>query len=566
MNFRHYYCVLVFLVCFSGIIFAQDHDSLANYSYQEFNKLFAKFRYNEPKTAQMFADAMLQKAKLEKNTKEEYNAYILQSKSFGYLGNITEALTLANKCIAYAKEQQDLLFYVKAIKRKGTLYYNFGQYDEAVRYYFKVDSIARITQNKEYFIYSNQSIAAVKTILGDHKSAVALFLKNEKLLEPLQQDPKYSSKYLNTLIGLCSSHTYFDIPKAEKYLLKIEEISSKTADKDALAYYYMLKGIIAYLKKEPELAIKTLHKADSLVTMLGRKRNLFPIYRFQGKAYYDTGNFEAAIQVFEKIKALRNDVQFDHFKYQEVIATLASSYDTLQKLEKAIENFTLAQKLVAANDTIKQAINYEILNTYDTKILQDKIDQLTQRSEKKDQENLSLIYISIGLLIVLVILFIIYQRHTINNRKKFTIVVQKLEEAEKSAKVKPIIKVTKEKKVPDEKIVEILKGLQKFEDTHAFLHKSTSLTSVAKKLNTNTSYLSKTINAQKGMSFINYITKLRIDYALHNLKNDKVLRSYSIKGIAEELGFKSEGAFSRAFKKQTGIYPSYFIKNLTADS
>ncbi|MFK7750046.1 MAG: hypothetical protein AB8B65_16765 [Kordia sp.] len=238
------------------MVFSQEKDSLFMYSYEELNQRFSKLRYKKPKTAKLYADTMLKKAISERNTKEEYNAYILQSKSLGYLGNISDALVLANKCIAYAKEKNDIVFYVKSIKRKGTLYYNFGKYDEAIKYYLKVDSIARITKNKEYFIYSNQSIASVKTVLGDHKNAADLFLTNETILASLKQDSKYKSKYLNTIIGLCSSYTYFDVPKAEKYLSQIKKISLNTEDKDGLAYYYMLKGIIYYLKKDPDAALQ----------------------------------------------------------------------------------------------------------------------------------------------------------------------------------------------------------------------------------------------------------------------------------------------------------------------
>ncbi|WP_046755024.1 helix-turn-helix domain-containing protein, partial [Kordia jejudonensis] len=50
--------------------------------------------------------------------------------------------------------------------------------------------------------------------------------------------------------------------------------------------------------------------------------------------------------------------------------------------------------------------------------------------------------------------------------------------------------------------------------------------------------------------------------ALEKLKEDKLFRSYDIKSIASELGFKSPDSFSRAFKNKTGIYPSYYIKNI----
>ncbi|PTX60015.1 AraC-like DNA-binding protein [Kordia periserrulae] len=565
MSFRYHFIVLLCL-CFVGTISAQDRDSISEYSYQELNKRFSKYRYNEPKKAKLYADIMLEKAISEKNRLQESNAYVLLARSESYFGNLTNALDFVDKSIAYATVEENYDLYVKAIHRKGMTYYNFGKYDEAISFYLKIDSIARITDNIAYQLKSNQSIGAVKTVLGDHKSAAKLFLENETILEPLKNNPAYASQYASTIIGLCSAHTYFDIPKAEEYLSKLKDISTTSADKDALSYYYMLKGIIFYLKKDYNAALETLETADSLVTSLGRKRNLFPMYRFKGKAYYELGAFEKTIEVYEKIKELQKDINFDHFKYQEVIATLALSYDTINNIEKAIENFTLAQELVKANDTIKQAINYEIINKYDHKIFQTKIDRLVAKSEEKEQQNLSLIYTSLVLATIIILLLILYQKNKTNNQKKFKALVQKLEDAEKNSVEKPATQKTKEKKVPDEKITEILKGLQKFEDSHAFLHKNTSLTSVAKKLNTNTSYLSKTINAHKGMSFINYITKLRIDYALKNLKNDKVLRSYSIKAIAEELGFKTEGAFSRAFKKQTGIYPSYFIKNLTSNS
>lgn len=42
----------------------------------------------------------------------------------------------------------------------------------------------------------------------------------------------------------------------------------------------------------------------------------------------------------------------------------------------------------------------------------------------------------------------------------------------------------------------------------------------------------------------------------------KLVKKYSIEGIAKEVGYKSAYAFSRAFKKHIKITPSEFIKNL----
>ena len=159
------------------------------------------------------------------------------------------------------------------------------------------------------------------------------------------------------------------------------------------------------------------------------------------------------------------------------------------------------------------------------------------------------------------ILLWIYKKQQRDNQQKFEELLQKL--ASNPAE-KEVTETNTKYQISDEKITKILVGLEKFEQSKAFLNQNTSLVTVAKKLNTNTTYLSQIVNEQKGITFKNYITELRINYVLHQLKKDKVLRSYSVKAIAKELGFKSEGAFSRAFKKQTGIYPSFFIKNLTS--
>jgi len=66
----------------------------------------------------------------------------------------------------------------------------------------------------------------------------------------------------------------------------------------------------------------------------------------------------------------------------------------------------------------------------------------------------------------------------------------------------------------------------------------------------------------KGKNFSSYLSDLRVDYAIDRIKNNSQFRLYSIKAIAEETGFKNTESFSKAFHKKTGIYPSYFIKNI----
>lgn len=116
--------------------------------------------------------------------------------------------------------------------------------------------------------------------------------------------------------------------------------------------------------------------------------------------------------------------------------------------------------------------------------------------------------------------------------------------------------------IPEVVIENVLKKLNGFEVSDRFSKRHYTLNSLAKELDTNSAYLSKIINVYKSVNFANYLNNLRIDFAVTELSKNRSLRSYTIKAIAEEVGFKNAQSFSSAFHKRKGIYPSYFIKQL----
>ncbi len=109
------------------------------------------------------------------------------------------------------------------------------------------------------------------------------------------------------------------------------------------------------------------------------------------------------------------------------------------------------------------------------------------------------------------------------------------------------------------------KKISRFEQERGYLSSDLTLQKMASLLETNSSYLSKMINHQKQKNFATYLNDLRVDDSIEALQNNAKLRKYTIKALAEEAGFNSSQAYSKAFYKRTGIYPSYFIKQLEKD-
>lgn len=116
--------------------------------------------------------------------------------------------------------------------------------------------------------------------------------------------------------------------------------------------------------------------------------------------------------------------------------------------------------------------------------------------------------------------------------------------------------------VKEETIQHIINGLQKLASEKYFLSSNCNAYNTAKKINTNTTYLSKVINSHYNKSFNTYINEFRIQYILDKLKSEKHYRSYSIQSLSEEVGYKSPDSFTKAFKIYTGFLPSVYIKNI----
>ncbi|MBQ0734573.1 helix-turn-helix domain-containing protein [Aquimarina celericrescens] len=128
---------------------------------------------------------------------------------------------------------------------------------------------------------------------------------------------------------------------------------------------------------------------------------------------------------------------------------------------------------------------------------------------------------------------------------------------EKAVKNKPSVT-----NISDEVRDHLLVKLQKFEESRGYLKSKLNTKDLAKSFGSNSSYLSIVVNTYKQKSFSQYINDLCIDYAVARLQTDTKFRKYTVKAIAQEIGFNTAEAFAKTFYKNTGIYPSYFIKQL----
>ncbi len=247
-------------------------------------------------------------------------------------------------------------------------------------------------------------------------------------------------------------------------------------------------------------------------------------------------------------------------------------YKILAEAYKKIGNFELANTYFEKYINTKQEFSKikgdmsASLRQNEIKDFQAELKKLENEKESKNVAlNLLFLFSSISILVLLLVLLRFYRGRK-KNEIRFEELMAKLKISENKvidSKDKELEETTSSDVTP-EVTAQILEGLGVLEEKKYFLSQDCNSYNVAKKIKTNTTYLSKVVNQEFEKNFNTYINDLRINYAIVQLKDDKKFRSFSIQSIAEELGYKSADSFTKYFKIHTGLNPSFYIKQLNS--
>lgn len=81
-----------------------------------------------------------------------------------------------------------------------------------------------------------------------------------------------------------------------------------------------------------------------------------------------------------------------------------------------------------------------------------------------------------------------------------------------------------------------------------------SLSRLAEMVHLSAPYLSKFFDQQFGMTYLNYLTQIRLNHAIDDLLNTEKI----IEDVSADSGFPNSHAFVQAFKKEYGVLPSVY--------
>ncbi|MCX7549898.1 helix-turn-helix domain-containing protein [Xanthomarina sp. F2636L] len=556
MKFK--FLIFLFITLYLDIgVFGQNSqkESLEFLSYSELKKGFYD-NIDIDSLAIIYAETHLKKAKKEKDT-------IKIADSYFYLSNISnyeDAVKYSDSIINLTSHLNHIYYPALGFMIKGYFHYNHGEDKKAINEYLEAETYAVKNNNLKQQIEIKQFIGGIKYNFGDYKEALNIF---KEQLQYIQKQPNYLNNYKNDyLIALDDlSKTYLRDKETDSALIYTKagiDLSRKYDKKVMYQRFLLTSGSALYFQKKYNQALDSLIKLQPKIE--DNDRLAMCLY-YIAKIYQESDNKKAII-TYNQVDSLYQITNNPFIELRDVYKTLFNYYSENETEKEQLES---VKKLITVDSILD--LNYKYSETEIVK--KHEIPKLKREREKLQKtlnENITkrtITYTVLGVIIFIAICIIIlfYIKQKIYKKRYMDIISNKIE-LKKAVKVNDNLKIDNELNIPQDVIDGLLAKLDSFEKNKDFLKNGITLNSISKKLNTNSTYLSKIVNYYKEESFSNYLNNLRIAYSIDKLIRDKSFRNYTIKAIAEEVGFNTAESFSKSFFKEKGIYPSYFIKQL----
>ena len=568
--------LLLFLIIGNVFCHSQTHDIGKNIpehrTYEELEKEFYGSRIGEG-NSKSIADSYLKKAKSEKNISHIAEGYVM----LHFDEDLPNALKYLDSLQHITQNSKENTYPARTYLLRGNLYFRNDNLQSALNNYILGLKYAKEKGNKRQIAMAHISIAYLNNYIGKHAVTA-------KVLRHYAYDADYMNEVEKNSLKLNLADAYIEINKMDSaYVLIQNGLQDSKKNNDVYRYYQNL-GLLGYYNlhsKNYQKAIDGLLECEKyfFTNNSGSKRNQHYTLLYLGKSYAGLQEKEKAVDFFRKIDSMVLKTNYIYPELRDVYTYLIDYYKENGDKEKQLYYVDRFLKVDQVLDTQFRYISRELPRRYDTPELQQEKENITNELTKRK----SLFYIVLSLLLISHLLFINFYFKYKKSEKNYKKIAQDLIQSVNENRVgknrdSEFNNETLSESLPIENTVNsedrttrtisediaqtILRELEIFENKDQFLNKGITLGSLAKKIKTNSKYLSEIINTYKGKNFATYLNDLRIDYAISRLANDRKFRSYKIPFIAEELGYNNEQAFTLAFKKRTGTPLSIYLKEI----
>ncbi|MEZ4857799.1 MAG: helix-turn-helix domain-containing protein [Flavobacteriaceae bacterium] len=573
-----FFCALfIYLFFLKGFSQTPAQTYLNSLEYEQLLDLFNEYE-NDSLSQEKIARTYLERAKRENDTIKIARGYDRLARAFSPLTNIKYADSL----IEYTKGWEHIYFSSLGYILKGYEYSRIDDVRNTIENYLIADSIADLYKNLDFKVYVLDGLVNEYLYFDNTKKALEyqnirhkLILKNEYYQSLLLSTRNEKKAIINNLYQQRKIESYekyvlcYIIDNkidSSKYYIQLLENEFDTYDeynksKDYLLMLLEAKMEVEYFSKKYDISKKlsdSIFKMIEIRSYLHKYKNL---NLFKGLSFLKKNDFESAEKYLLIADSIYNENPSMSLMFYDrmLFNGLHEIYKELKILDKQIVYLNKLLYLDSLGRAHSQYFFPEMNYKFEKPILLKEKEQVISALKNSNEKSHILLKISLITLGIASLIAAYFYRRQRLYKKRFLSLLKFNE--------KETLQVSSEKNsmegISDEIVKDIQNKLAAFEKSKGFLKKDITLQNLAKAFDTNSNYLSRVLNSTTQKNFSQYLNELRINYAVEAIRFNPEFKKYTIDAIAKECGYNSGTSFSRVFYKQTGIYPSYYIENLS---
>lgn len=540
----------------SAAVYANEMAKSGNYKHLAFANVaqayLLQLKDNTAKSKEKYDQAFKYLEKMpDSKDKDQLKAYLYNYGGLieGARGNYSKALENYQAGMKISTNIGDIIQIVKFKSNIAFINEAIGNYQLAIKNLKQLNTF--IDNNESYFTKQQFNTVKSSNNLTLAASYEGWYMKN--------QSPMY----------LLDSAAYF-YKKTVSYSqnLPINNIKAKIS-----------LGNVYYMKNDYENAEKTYYN----IVFYAKQNNLKREYKIAnynlGNLYYETKKYDKALVFFKKVDSIS---EIDNLRDESFLKSnyyQAKIYNIYKEPQEAFKHSKIYldnyEKSEAKLNNEALEVNYK-LGTDD---LSDEMVTIQKKYENDVLLNKALKVFYVLLVVGIVFLLIkniidknkahkkmnaLIEEFKANLEKKSIAEASEIEEIEQVPDLEEI-SLKKENvalSIDEAKENKIVEKLLALESKLEYLNADFTLPYVAKKIKTNTTYLSYVVNKRFGKSFGEYSNELKINYVINEMITNHMYRKYSTQAIAESVGFKNAVSFAKSFRKRTGVSPAQFANNI----
>lgn len=456
-------------------------------------------------------------------------------------GKRMEYVNLLAKAETFLHMSTDSVFTGNALMGLGISYLDLGMHEKANRQIFVALRILEKSADSLFLGYALVNIASLYAIPSEDKPGL-YYRKALAIFRALKNDKAVAYALNQRGIWYLSNNDYY---KALPEFLESAKLKRRTSDWQGACFAYgNLVDIYTKINRTGNAA-NALKCCEQMASKAGDQLSLAVYKQSDGMWHYAIRNFDYAIKCYESSLEIARKIPVESIVIENLKA-ISEAYQANGDPATALKYYkyyTTARDSIDKSSDIAAIANIQLQYEaeHKDKLITELKDSVENREKSRQYLQANIIALVLAFFIS-IIFWIRYRQKRYYNPKNPTA-------PDKASKVI----LTEEKQ---EALWEQLNSLLQKEKL--YLRNDLSLAELSRKLNTNTTYLSKVINETNGENFSQLLNHYRIDEACMLLSGQQAI-NMTIEGIARMAGFNSKSAFNAAFKKNLNITPSEYI-------